>query len=265
MAMENLVCKHLVLSPSYPQNSQEFKEVWVNEFVDWIRNNSTFHSIFLEHPDTNAHLDCLVWFPKKVRWDNFSRGLKKIVKKFIDANPASEFQNFYHVSKIPKTEEDILYLVGYNQKELRGTFNIPEELKERGIDYYEENQKTKKLRKFMNTNPLTPKNVVCYLLEQSSELNIQDPPRLIKKMIVSGFSFVPLSKQAMRKAILEFKLRTTGNFEKHEEFELEQQNGCHLEYSDYFEANCLLNTAREIIAKSKSVEEKYEELYQLLH
>ena len=27
----------------------------------------------------------------------------------------------------------------------------------------------------MNTNPLTPKNVVCYLLEQSSELNIQDP------------------------------------------------------------------------------------------
>ena len=41
--MENLICKHIVLSPSYPQNSQEFKEVWVNEFVDWIRNNSTYH------------------------------------------------------------------------------------------------------------------------------------------------------------------------------------------------------------------------------
>ena len=85
--MENLICKHIVLSPSYPQNSQEFKEVWVNEFVDWIRNNSTYHSIFLEHPDTNAHLDILVWFPKSQRWDNYSRNLKKLVTKFIDSNP----------------------------------------------------------------------------------------------------------------------------------------------------------------------------------
>jgi len=175
--MENLVCKHIVLTPAHPQNTEEFKAVWMNEFVDWFRNNTTYHSIFLEHPDTNLHLDVLLWIPKKKaeRIDNWSRSLKTICKKFVEANPASEYQRFYYISKIPDTAEDILYLIGYNQKERRGVFNLPDDFRNKGIEYYEENEKTKKTRKFMNTNPLNPKNVVCYLLEQSSELNIQDP------------------------------------------------------------------------------------------
>lgn len=249
--MEAFHCKHVVLSPSYPQNSQEFKEVWVNEFVDWIRNNSTYHSIFVEHPETNYHLDILLWFPKTQRWDNYIRNFKKIVKRFLDANPASEFQNFFHASKIAATEEDILKLIGYNQKEGRGSYELPEPLRLEGIEYYEEHKKTCKIRKFMNTNPLNPKNVVCYLLEQSTSLNLQNPSKLIRRMVTEGFSFVGLSEKHMQRAKLEFKMRTGQTLSNSEEFEWEKQMGCQLDIDQQEWFINLKDNERKIMEISK--------------
>lgn len=248
--MEEFQLKHIVLSPSYPQNTTEFVSVWVEEFTDWFRNNSVYHSIFLEHPETNAHLDINIWYRKSQRWDNYSRGLKKIVKKFIEANPASEYQNFYRVSKVPPTHDDTLYLIGYNCKEERGISNIPEDLRKHGIEYYEENKKTKKVREFMNTNPLNTKNVVAYLLEQSQERNLTHAPTLVRDMIKSGFSFVALSKQHMRKALIEFKLRsTTTDLEKSEQAEFEINFGTLQENPDYFQTQVTLSRIKETISK----------------
>lgn len=255
--MENLNMKHIVLAPAFPQNTSVFTNVWVKEFTDWIRNNSVYYSIYLEHPETNAHLDIIVYFKKSQRWDNYSRGLKKLVKNFIEANPASEYQNFYRVSKIPPTHEDTLYLIGYNCKEERGVHNIPKDLRDAGIAYYEENQKTKKTREFMTTNPLNTKNVVAYLLEQSQDRNITHTPTLVRDMIKSGFSFVALSKQHMRKALIEFKLRsTTNDLEKSEQAEFEINFGTHQENSDYFLTQVTLSRIKEIVSSNDHDPEK---------
>lgn len=247
----NFQMKHIILAPAFPQNTTEFKSVWVDEFTNWLRNNSVFYSIYLEHPETNAHLDINIWIAKGKRWDNFSRGLKAIVKKFIDSNPASQYQNFYRVSKMPPTEEDTLYLVGYNCKENRGIHNLPEEFRKAGIEYYEENMKTKRTREFMNTNPLTTKNIVAYLLEQSQDKNQTKPSKLVREMIKSGFSFVSISKQQMRKAILEFKLRISkdGELDKEEEAEIDLSYGLQQEFSDYFVLQQSYVRIKETISK----------------
>lgn len=249
--MDDLVLKHIVLTPAYPQNTQEFKDLWVNEYVDWFRNNATYHSVFLEHEETNCHLDVNVWIPKSKDFTNWARKFKEINKKFLEANPASSYSNFYRVSKIPDTIEDTLYLIGYNIKEGKGVSNVPADLSLRGQEYYEEHKKTKKTRTFMNTNALTVKNVVCYMLEQSQDLGEKEPIQLIPKMIKKGFSFVPLSKNHMRKAVLEFKIRT-GLLDldqpsiSQEEYELSLINGCH-QQDDYSHCAEQLDRIRDII------------------
>lgn len=264
MTMENLSMKHIVLTPSYPQNTSNFVKVWVPEIIDWIRNNSMYFSVFLEHPESNAHLDINVWWDKKKRWDNYSRGLKTIVKKFLEENPASEFQQFFFASKIPPTREDTLYLIGYNQKEERGLSNLPDELKAEGLEYYLENIKTKKVRKFMNTNPLNPKNVVCYLMEQSMSLKINEPEKLIHKMITEGFSFVSMGKKTMRKAILEFKIRT-GQSSQMDIWENNAENGCYEDKLNWLEKERLVSELIDVYRCQEITDDyKKDKLYELM-
>ena len=264
MAMENLLMKHIVITPSYPQNTDNFVKVWAPEFVDWIRNNSTYFSVFLEHPESNAHLDINVWWDKNKRWDNWNRGLKVIVKKFLEENPASEFQQFFSASKIPPTEEDTLYLIGYNQKEERGIWNLPEPLRIKGIEYYEENQKTKRVRKFMNTNPLNPKNVVCYLMEQSMSLRITDPSILVHRMVKEGFSFVSMGKKTMRKAVLEFKIRTNQSTQM-DVWENGDQNGVYEDKLNWMEKEKLVSELIDVYRCQEITDDyKKEKFYELL-
>lgn len=254
--MENLKLKHIVLSPSYPQNSQEFKDVWVNIFLEIFKNSTINYSIFLEHPDSNCHLDVLIWIPQKRDYSNWYRDskLKKTIKDFLDANPASNFQEFYYVSKVPQKEEDNLYLIGYNQKECQGLHNLPLDYVQRGVEYYEENKKTKRLRKFMTTNTLNPKNVVCYMLEHSQSNNIKEYKNLLNSMVSEGFSFVGLAEKPMLKSKLEWLKRTGQKLTKSQEYDFLKLNGA---YDEIEKEDWWINL--------KNKELKYDKIQQIIY
>ncbi len=215
--------KHVVLAPAFPCNTVVFVEEWVDKYADWFRNNTAYCSVFLENTESNAHLDICLWMEK--RFDNPERSLKNLNAKFCAQNIATQPNLFYR--KMPCNEDDILYVTGYNHKDNRCVYsNLPGEFVSRAKEYYAENEKLKRVRKFQNTNPLNVKNIVCYLLERSEDLSVKCPMTLTNRMLHEGFSFVALSKKNMRKAVLEFKFRKK-IITQFETEEMNMENGCY--------------------------------------
>lgn len=266
--------KHLTWCPCYPSNTQDFKDVWVSKYLDWIRNNTKYYSFYLEHPNTNAHVHALVWWPKETRWDNWCRGLCKINKNFVDMHPATKEKGlgkyFLGSHEVPEKRDDVLKLIGYNVKEERGCHNLPPDLVQEGVEYYDSIKGTERMSRLLNINPLNVKNVVCYLVEQCNATAITDPSLLLRKMRENSFSFVALSQKVMRKAILELKEKI-GTIKKWESEEMDISNGVHPEHEwSYMKASCLLEEMSEILDKTDKYKlstqikaEKYEEIIDL--
>lgn len=228
--MDNLKMRHIIIEPQFPCNTKVFVDEWVEKYSDWFRNNTEYCSVFLENAERNAHLDICAFIKDSKTFENKSRSLKNLNAKFCAQNIATQPNKFY--KKIPCNEDDILYVTGYNHKEERCVYsNLPEDFTLRAKEYYAENEKLKRVRKFQNTNPLNVKNVVCYLLERSEDLSVKDPWELTNRMVHEGFSFVALAKKPMRKAILEFKTRI-GTITEYEKSCLAHENGCFDEWSN---------------------------------
>ena len=116
----------------------------------------------------------------------------------------------------------------------------------------------------MNTNPLNPKNVVCYLLEQSMALRITDHSELMLQMIKEGFSFISMGKKTMRKAILEFKIRTNQATQM-DIWESNEQNGCYEDKLNWMEKEKLVSELIDVY-RCQEINEEYkkDKLYELL-
>ena len=116
----------------------------------------------------------------------------------------------------------------------------------------------------MNTNPLNPKNVVCYLLEQSMSLRIKEPSLLVTKMIREGFSFVSMGKNTMRKAVLEFKIRTDQETQM-DIWENGEHNGVYEDKLNYMEKERLVSEIIDVY-RCQEITESYkkDKIYELI-
>ncbi len=261
--IDTLKCKHIILSPSFPNNTKVFVDEWVDKYSNWFASNTEYCSVFLENTESNAHLDICVFFDNAKAFENKIRSLKNLNAKFCAQNIATELKHFY--KNIPCNSDDILYVTGYNHKDNRCVYsNLPEDFVATAKEYYAENEKLKRVRKFQNTNPLNVKNIVCYLLERSQDLSVKCPGVLTNIMTDEGFSFVGLPRKQMRKAILEFKQRT-GQLTLEERNEKDIENGI-------YSSNCAVNSefkcakAQEILQNSTiTQEQKLITLYSLFY
>lgn len=235
-SVKDLNLYHLIIIPAYPQNVEIFREEYVDKYCEVIRGTKalSYYSICLEHKQGNLHLDILVWM--KGRIDNSltakNSKLKKINAEFCHKNPATKDHTYFKVQKAKDKEEDILYLIGYNLKEqdkYSWDQTIPPSLREEGIKWFAENEKTKKKHKFLNVNALKPSNLVCYMVEHYHDNDLPNVKETIMSMVKGSFSFVGISEKAQLKANLEFKLKTGQELTNSEKYEFLKSNGLQLD------------------------------------
>lgn len=238
--------KRIVIRPA-DVNIQVFRDTLMDSLINFYQKKYDYYSIFEEGGAKGLHLDINFWVSEK-QIKQFNKGkyneAKILCQKFCDVNPSSSSHIMYKPCQIAETRDNQLLQVGYNQKEGKGIYNIPEELVNEGVKIYDERKHLKHLADDIHipsTNALNPKNVVSYMLFERTETQ-SELLNLPFEMIKKGYSFVGLSKNVMRKAILEIRVRT-GELEKYTKQEIQEENGLIKEDQILYDLDC----ARQII------------------
>lgn len=234
--LKHLEAYSVVLTP-HIQDLELFEKI-IAKLIHLLQR-SNYYSITIEHEETNRHLDAIIFLEEKKRFNNFMQPIYQLLHETFD-NSNTIFERLiggtHKNKKVQQT--DIMYRLGYNLKEIptqlllgetylpqgeqhksdsipRHWSNICIEKQLEAKEFYEKDSKFKK-KTSNQIISLNPRNITFHLKKYYEENNCETS-NLQVRMISDGYSFVGLTKPALRRAYLEMLLMTNNHSEMEEE------------------------------------------------
>lgn len=228
--LKHLEAYSVVLTP-HIQDLELFEKI-IAKLIHLLQR-SNYYSITIEHEKTNRHLDAIIYLPETKRFNNFMQPIYQLLHETFD-NTNTIFERLIggtHRNKKVK-KDDIMYRLGYNLKEIpteqcmgktlsknetasdtipgRHWTNIEHTKLLEAKEFYAEESKFRK----KTTNQIisiNSRNATFHLkkyYEENKDLEIKE---IQVRMIADGYSFVGLTKPALRRAFLELLLMTNNH------------------------------------------------------
>lgn len=226
--LKHLEAYSIVLTP-HIQDLELFEKI-IAKLINLLQR-SNFYSITIEHEETNRHLDAIIFLPESKRFNNFMQPIYELLHNTFD-NSNTIFERLIGGShKSKKVQQtDIMYRLGYNLKEIptetlsgqtqyknetftdsipRHWTNISLEKQLEAKEFYEAEKKF--IKKTTNQIISINSRNATFHLKKYYEENEVKTNDLQVRMIADGYSFVGLTKPALRRAYLELLLMTNNH------------------------------------------------------